>query len=34
VTQNLLDDKLTAYLTEQTDIVGGLLQGLGLRKDQ
>jgi putative tricarboxylic transport membrane protein len=34
VTQNLQDDKLTAYLTEQTDIVGGLLQGLGLRKDQ
>ena len=34
VTQNLQDDKLTAYLKEQTDIVGGLLQGLGLRKDQ
>jgi putative tricarboxylic transport membrane protein len=34
VTQNLQDDKLTAYLKDQTDIVGGLLQGLGLRKDQ
>ncbi|MFG1934142.1 tripartite tricarboxylate transporter substrate binding protein [Mycobacterium sp. NPDC048908] len=34
VTQNLQDDKLEAYLKEQTDIVGGLLQGLGLRKDQ
>ena len=34
VTQNLQDDKLTAYLNEQTDIVGNLLQGLGLRKDQ
>ena len=34
VTQNLQDDKLTAYLKEQTDIVGGLLAGLGLRKDQ
>jgi putative tricarboxylic transport membrane protein len=34
VTQNLQDDKLTAYLKEQTDIVGGLLQSLGLRKDQ
>jgi putative tricarboxylic transport membrane protein len=34
VTQNLQDDKFTAYLKEQTDIVGGLLQGLGLRKDQ
>jgi putative tricarboxylic transport membrane protein len=34
VTQNLQDDKLTAYLKEQTDIVGNLLQGLGLRKDQ
>jgi putative tricarboxylic transport membrane protein len=34
VTQNLQDEKLEAYLKEQTDIVGGLLQGLGLRKDQ
>src|SRR5258705_482562 len=34
VTQNLQDDKFTAYLQQQTDIVGGLLQGLGLRKDQ
>ncbi len=34
VTQNLQDDKLTAYLQEQTTIVGNLLQGLGLRKDQ
>ena len=34
VTQNLQDEKFTAYLQEQTDIVGGLLQGLGLRKDQ
>jgi putative tricarboxylic transport membrane protein len=34
VTQNLQDDKFAAYLKEQTDIVGGLLQGLGLRKDQ
>ena len=34
VTQNLQDDKLSAYLKEQTDIVGDLLQGLGLRKDQ
>jgi putative tricarboxylic transport membrane protein len=34
VTQNLQDDKFSAYLTEQTDIVGGLLDGLGLRKDQ
>jgi putative tricarboxylic transport membrane protein len=34
VTQNLQDDKFTSYLKEQTDIVGGLLQGLGLRKDQ
>ena len=34
VTQNLQDDKFTAYLKEQTDIVGGLLAGLGLRKDQ
>jgi putative tricarboxylic transport membrane protein len=34
VTQNLQDDKLTAYLQQQTDIVGGLLAGLGLRKDQ
>ena len=34
VTQNLQDDKFSAYLKEQTDIVGGLLQGLGLRKDQ
>ena len=34
VTQNLQDDKFTTYLQRQTDIVGGLLQGLGLRKDQ
>ncbi len=34
VTQNLQDDKFTAYLQQQTDIVGGLLAGLGLRKDQ
>ena len=34
VTQNLQDDKFSAYLKEQTDIVGGLLAGLGLRKDQ
>ena len=34
VTQNLQDDKFSAYLTEQTEIVGGLLDGLGLRKDQ
>jgi putative tricarboxylic transport membrane protein len=34
VTQNLQDDKFESYLKEQTDIVGGLLQGLGLRKDQ
>lgn len=34
VTENLQDDKFTSYLKEQTDIVGGLLQGLGLRKDQ
>jgi len=34
VTQNLQDDEFTTYLQEQTDIVGGLLQGLGLRKDQ
>jgi hypothetical protein len=34
VTQNLQDDKFASYLTEQTDIVGGLLDGLGLRKDQ
>jgi tripartite-type tricarboxylate transporter receptor subunit TctC len=34
VTQNLQDDKFAAYLKEQTDIVGGLLEGLGLRKDQ
>jgi len=34
VTQNLQDDKFTTYLQQQTDIVGGLLQGLGLRKDQ
>jgi putative tricarboxylic transport membrane protein len=34
VTQNLQDDKFSAYLKEQTDIVGGLLDGLGLRKDQ
>jgi len=34
VTQNLQDDELTKYLQEQTDIVGGLLANLGLRKDQ
>lgn len=34
VTQNLQDDELTKYLQEQTDIVGGLLADLGLRKDQ
>jgi putative tricarboxylic transport membrane protein len=34
VTQNLQDDKFSAYLKEQTDIVGNLLAGLGLRKDQ
>jgi putative tricarboxylic transport membrane protein len=34
VTQNLQDDKFTAYLEDQTNIVGGLLAGLGLRKDQ
>jgi putative tricarboxylic transport membrane protein len=34
VTQNLQDDKFTSYLKEQTGIVGGLLAGLGLRKDQ
>jgi putative tricarboxylic transport membrane protein len=34
VTQNLQDDKFSSYLKDQTDIVGGLLQGLGLRKDQ
>jgi putative tricarboxylic transport membrane protein len=34
VTQNLQDDEFTSYLKEQTDIVGGLLAGLGLRKDQ
>jgi len=34
VTQNLQDDKFTSYLQDQTNIVGGLLAGLGLRKDQ
>jgi len=34
VTQNLQDDQFTSYLKDQTDIVGALLQGLGLRKDQ
>jgi putative tricarboxylic transport membrane protein len=34
VTQNLQDAQFAAYLKEQTDIVGGLLKGLGLRKDQ
>ena len=34
VTQNLQDEKLIAYLQEQTTIVGDLLAGLGLRKDQ
>jgi len=27
-------EELAAYLAQQTDIVGGLLDGLGLRKDQ
>jgi putative tricarboxylic transport membrane protein len=34
VTQNLQDDKFTSYLRGQSNIVGGLLAGLGLRKDQ
>ena len=34
VTQNLQDDDLSNYLKDQTDIVGGLLANLGLRKDQ
>lgn len=34
VTQNLQDADFTKYLKEQTDIVGGLLANLGLRKDQ
>ncbi|WP_319453233.1 MULTISPECIES: Bug family tripartite tricarboxylate transporter substrate binding protein [unclassified Mycobacterium] len=34
VTQNLQDDDFKKYLQEQTDIVGGLLAELGLRKDQ
>jgi putative tricarboxylic transport membrane protein len=34
VTQNLQDDKFTSYLQDQSNIVGGLLAGLGLRKDQ
>jgi putative tricarboxylic transport membrane protein len=34
VTQNLQDDQFSAYLQQQTDIVGGLLSELGLRKDQ
>jgi putative tricarboxylic transport membrane protein len=34
VTENLQDDQLSAYLEEQTTIVGNLLQELGLRKDQ
>ncbi|RDH80414.1 tripartite tricarboxylate transporter substrate binding protein [Mycolicibacterium moriokaense] len=34
VTENLQGDEFTSYLKEQTDIVGGLLQDLGLRKDQ
>jgi putative tricarboxylic transport membrane protein len=34
VTQNLQDEDFTKYLQEQTDIVGGLLANLGLRKDQ
>ncbi len=34
VTQNLQDEEFSAYLQEQTEIVGGLLQELGLRKDQ
>ena len=34
VTQNLQDEALSSYLKEQTTIVGDLLAGLGLRKDQ
>jgi putative tricarboxylic transport membrane protein len=34
VTQNLQGDDFTKYLQQQTDIVGGLLADLGLRKDQ
>ena len=34
VTQNLKGDDFKKYLQEQTDIVGGLLSDLGLRKDQ
>ena len=34
VTQNLQDQEFSDYLTKQTDIVGNLLGGLGLRKDQ
>ncbi|MBS1695786.1 MAG: hypothetical protein JST91_26615 [Actinobacteria bacterium] len=34
VTQNLQNEELTKYLDQQTEIVGNLLAGLGLRKDQ
>ncbi len=34
VTEGLIDDELTAYLEEQTTIVGDLLESLDLRKDQ
>jgi len=34
VTQNLRGGEFSTYLQEQTDIVGGLLANLGLRKDQ
>ena len=34
VTENLQDEALSSYLKEQTTIVGDLLAGLGLRKDQ
>ncbi len=34
VTENLQDEELETYLEEQTTIVGDLLEGLGLRKDQ
>jgi putative tricarboxylic transport membrane protein len=34
VTENLKGDEFASYLKEQTKIVGDLLAGLGLRKDQ
>ncbi len=34
VSENLQDEALSSYLKEQTTIVGDLLAGLGLRKDQ